>query len=358
MEINFHYHVTYTAAVAAGFSTDDALVIARAAQYVDECEQITVQGNDVLFKGNILDTLSSSNDYIRRLLKIWPVFHFLPGDYTAIQASVNPNLRTSTVPRVRMAPPLICGTESLLTAAIVDEAKAYYQSSTGESGAQTQGLQRVGITMHVLADTFAHQTFAGIPLGCINEVRDVNHGKFCKELKRKWYFPFSYSPALTDSSFGYLGHGRIGHLPDMPGKFFTYAIEWNNSGWNTYIARYNPLEFYCAYLQMRDAMKHILSNSDPFPQRVDRRALLEEYKDERSEAHRLMDAFERSPTDKDLPGNWYQAVSSITQPQEYSGYDPMEERELYDSFVAAAEDHRETVLNHCQPLSRYMALFP
>lgn len=358
MEENFHYHVTYTAAVAAGFPADDALVIARAAQYVDECEQITVQGTSVLFKDNILDTLSTSNDHIRQVLRIWPVFHFLPGDYETIRKYVSPGLRASTVPRVRMALPLICGTESTLTAAIVEEAGRYYQQSLGESGDRTRGLQRAGITMHVLADTFAHQTFAGVPLGCINEVRDVSCGKFCQDLTKKRYVPFSYAPALTDCSFGYLGHGRIGHLPDMPGVFFTYAIEWNSSGLNTYAARSNPLEFYCAYLQMRDAMKHILDSSSPFPREVDRRALLEEDRDEHSEAHRLMEAFDRSPEDKDLPGNWYQAVAPIEKPREYSSYDPGKERALYESFVAAAEDHRETVLHHCQPLSSYLELFP
>lgn len=357
MEINFHYHVTYTAAAAAGFSTDNALVIARAAQYVDECEH-TVQGTGTIFKDNILDTLSTSNDAIRRLLKIWPVFHFLPGDFKTIWKSVNRSLLTSTVPRVRMALPLICGTESALTAAIVNEAATYYQQSLSSPGDQIRGLQRIGITMHVLADTFAHQTFAGVPLGCINEVRGVNHGKFCEDLTKKRYPPFSYSPALTDASFGYLGHGRIGHLPDMPGEFFTYAIEWNNSGLNSYIARNNPLEFYCAYLQMRDAMKHILDNSSPFPRTVDRRALLDAYKNKRSEAHRLIEAFNLSPKDDDLPENWYKAVSPIEKPEKYSGYDSKEESALCDSFKKAAEHHRETVLRHCQPLSSYLELFP
>lgn len=49
MDLNFHYYVTYSAACQAGFSPDDALLIAQAARYVDEYDGVTVQSTSSIF---------------------------------------------------------------------------------------------------------------------------------------------------------------------------------------------------------------------------------------------------------------------------------------------------------------------
>ena len=154
--------------------------------------------------------------------------------------------------------------------------------------------------MHVLADTFAHQTFAGVPLGVINEVRGVKFSESGSDLKKKIYFPGNYSPTLSGRSFGYLGHGRIGHLPDYPGVFFKYTVEWANDGGNTPFSRNNPLEFYCAYVQMREALKYILNKGKGFHKKINRGNLCQRAESKLSDAHKMIEAFEKSPTDKEL----------------------------------------------------------
>ncbi|MBE9546622.1 MAG: hypothetical protein IMF10_03880 [Proteobacteria bacterium] len=82
MNTEFHYYITGIIAHAAGFSQEEAKTIATASEFVDE--------NDVSF--NIEDRSSgkSYEVYIsqtmnilkpkRKLMRIYPVFHFLPGD--------------------------------------------------------------------------------------------------------------------------------------------------------------------------------------------------------------------------------------------------------------------------------------
>lgn len=353
MELNFHYHGTYTAAAAAGFSPDEALVIARAAQYVDDCGGETVQGTGQLIWKNLLDAIPGRNQEIQTVLTIWPVFHFLPGNFSDIDPYVNPLLRDVSKPHLQLAPQLICGTESALTAAIVQGAKDDYAGSQDK----TKSLQRVGITMHVLADTFAHQGFAGIPLSLINEASDVRRAEPGGELEKKRYYPFSYSPALSSGSFGYLGHGRIGHLPDQPGETFTYRAAWRNAARDGWITRYNPLEFYCAYLQMKEAMEYIRGSGAGFSNAVDRELLLDQRRDEWPRARPFLEALEKAGSDKGFPVPWYEVAAPIRRPRDYEPYDAGRECALRESFLAAAADHRSLVLGACEALRNYLALF-
>lgn len=358
MEKNFHYHVTYTAAVLAGFSTDDALVIARAAQYVDDCNGKTIQGSATIAWANMLDTISCGNQEILDLLDIWPVFHFLPGDFSDVSEDVDPQLLADSRPHISLAPTLICRPESEMTKAIVHGAKSCYQM---ESEDRTKRLQRIGIVMHVLADTYAHQNFAGIPLSLVNEVTHVRLGMSGRNLRMR---PHVYSPAgFSRSSFGYLGHGRMGYLPDRPGETFVYIAAWQNPAGDRFISRYNPLEFYCAFLQMEEAMKFILDNSPgDFPNRIDRPPLLSDKEDGKwREVAPFLKAFEDAGTDAGIPDHWYKAVGEHIRPvqraRDYAPYNPETESALYRSFLAAAYDHRDLVTGSCEPLRDYQSLF-
>lgn len=352
MEKNFHYHGTYTAAVLAGFSTDDALVIARAAQYVDDCSDITIQKTSTLFWANLLDTIPGRNREIQELLNIWPVFHFLPGNFLAIKDYVNPQLLASPKPHLCLAPLLICGTESAMTNVIVEGAKEYQAAAANH----TQWLQRVGITMHVLADTYAHQGFAGIPLSLVNEVSHVRQAISGGDLHMK---PHIYVPAgASRSSFGYLGHGRIGYMPDWPGATFTYQAAWQKETDDVFRSRYNPLEFYCAYLQMKEAMEFILDNRHDFPNRIERAPLLNDKPGGQwPTVYPFLKALEDAGTDEGFPDHWYTVVSTVQRPRDYAPYDLQGESALYQSFVTAANDHRDLVKQFCAPLNNYLALF-
>lgn len=351
MEQNFHYHGTYTAAVMAGFSPEDALVIARAAQYVDDCDGETVQGNSSIFWSNMRDVVPGWEKEILTILDIWPVFHFLPGDFTSIRPYVDPQLLTSTRPCEWMAPKLICGTESRLTRAIVDGARLYYNDSTPP---HIQKLQRIGVTMHVLADTFAHQGFAGIPLSLINEATSVRQAEPGGDLRRKLYV---FSPAgYSERSFGYLGHGRMGHLPDQPGETFTYCAAWRNQARDGWMIRYNPLEFYCAYIQMTESMEYILGKRTQFSNAVDREYLLDRRRGWPVARH-FLEALEEAGSDRKFPAPWYAVVGAVKPPADYKPYDPAADSALRQSFIAVAHDHRDLVTGQCGPLREYRGLF-
>lgn len=52
----------------------------------------------------------------------------------------------------------------------------------------------------------------------------------------------------------------IGAYADIPSEFLLYQVQWRDPG-HSWTLRYNPLEFYCAYLQMTVAMRYILNDA-------------------------------------------------------------------------------------------------
>jgi hypothetical protein len=124
MQIDFHHAVTYVVARLSGFKQEKAEIIAHAAQYVD----------DATSSGTV---------------------HFLPGN-NDLEAGENPN--------GGFINKIVCSknnpiAKEMVRQAIIEKDKPY-------------GLHRLGITMHVYADTWAHQKFAGV-LHDINEVEDA-----------------------------------------------------------------------------------------------------------------------------------------------------------------------------------------
>lgn len=89
--------------------------------------------------------------------------------------------------------------QEMVAATIRDQGKPY-------------SLHRLGITVHVYADTWAHQGFAGV-LNEINEVEDIketsNSGQFAGGLPE-------FLNGILDDAVPPLGHGRANILPDMP----------------------------------------------------------------------------------------------------------------------------------------------
>lgn len=125
--------------------------------------------------------------------QVWVPFHFLPGNGGA-PAGDNPD---GTFINKLVCHPDAHAARDLLRACVADSGKLY-------------GLQRLGITMHVYADTFAHQGFAGINHK-INEVDDLESSN--KNLDRKFYnkiLNFFLSESFP------LGHGAALSYPETP----------------------------------------------------------------------------------------------------------------------------------------------
>lgn len=373
MDINYHYYVTHTAAMAAGFSANDALLIARAAQYVDDCKNETTQTPGQTILNNFSDSCCAHQRELQKIANIWPIFHFLPGDKPQIEPLLDNDLKnTSTHSQKRLYASLICGTESSLVNDIVNDARSVVQQSRA---AQTPGapiftdsvLLYIGITMHVLADTYAHQGFAGVPMGSINDAYDV------MKLESGVYktMPYIYGPAPSEESFGNLGHSRMGHLPDCPGLILSYQPAWTPSGSRLRITRDNPMEFCRAFLEMLTALLYISApqQANAFQLHISPADVINPDRPignlSLTQRLNVKNAFSNSPEDSNLPLQWFPNGAQNTDilnypmPVPYVVLEPPEATALlHTDFLTQANQFRTNVIGHStalQNLNAYIA---
>lgn len=206
MQIDFHHSVTYVAARLAGFEHKEADIIAYAAQYVDDA---TI-GGPVFFDNKAMySRISSAHksvdlknlDDVENHL-VWLPFHFLPG---------NGGLPAGSDPEGSFINKIVCLPDSpiaqeMVAAVILDQDKPY-------------SLHRLGIAMHIYADTWAHQGFAGV----LHEINDVENAR---EIGKSGVFSRSLQKFLNeflDDALPPLGHARANVLPDMP--FLTWRYD-------------------------------------------------------------------------------------------------------------------------------------
>lgn len=203
MQIDGHHAMTYVAARLAGFSRPKASIVAYSAQYVDDATNSGVIrfDNDAMY-GRISSAhkmLDYRNSDELANHQVWVPFHFLPGN-GGKPAGENPDggfIRK-----------LVCYPDShvardMLRICAADSAKPY-------------ALHRLGITMHVYADTWAHQGFAGVNHK-INEVSDISSNS--KALDRS--FLNKMINYFLSESFP-LGHGAALSHPDRPSLIWEY----------------------------------------------------------------------------------------------------------------------------------------
>ena len=172
MDIEFHYYQTYLIAVKAGFTPADAYTLAYASQYVDD--------NDIVFEIS-KDTAHYYRNYISqtmnilkpipKLLRIYPVFHFIPGDYDDFHA----NRKDGRMHRLNTTP------NNSNAHAIFDDALA------------TGNLYRIGVATHAFVDTWAHQNFVG------------------------YFDDFNAMKGMLEKALPNIGHADAKHSPDWPG---------------------------------------------------------------------------------------------------------------------------------------------
>jgi hypothetical protein len=199
MQIDFHHGVTYVAARLAGFPHEDAEIIAYAAQYVDDatCAGAVQFDNKAIYKriSSSHKTIDFKNfDPLEDLL-VWMPFHFLPGN-GGVDPGDNPD---GTFIHKLVALPDSPVAQEMVRTAIIDHDKPY-------------SLHRLGITMHVYADTWAHQGFAGV-LHEINEVDDFD------EIGNSAVFEWGlkgFINRVLEKAVPPLGHGKANVFPDMP----------------------------------------------------------------------------------------------------------------------------------------------
>lgn len=189
MQKDFHYYATAVLARAAGFGEEDALTIGYAAQYVDDA----TNGETILVAGQEFEPKFTANDTLHHFLdrtkqashrKVYIPFHFLPQGDDPDQAwgllTVKGNI--SRLAREMMA------------------------AAEAEPRADLR-LCRLGLGLHVLSDTWAHQGFSG-RWHRENDLKDVDWDLFSDP---EWMEDKSL---LVNWAHEMLGHTEVGPLAD------------------------------------------------------------------------------------------------------------------------------------------------
>lgn len=208
MQIDFHHAVTYVLAIWAGFSSKEANIIAYSSQFVDDavCDKAIQFTNGALYKP--LASAHKELDY-RNFDKlansfVWIPFHFLPGN---LSLPDNSNKTNNYFQRI------ICQPDSSLAQELL--------TNCIEQGQQPNGLYRLGITLHVYADTWAHYGFSGIThysnlVEYIEDVNDTVSAKLIQKVSRFFKDIFYDNASKFIDGVLPLGHGAVLSYPDLP----------------------------------------------------------------------------------------------------------------------------------------------
>ena len=171
MDLEFHYHIMHLIAAKAGFDGDDLRILTYSSQFTDDNDQAFKirRGRNWFYHNRISQTMNILKPQEDRL-RIYPLFHFIPGDPQNINA-----LRLDGAVRD-------CNTTAN---------SAYAQRIMHES-LRTANLYQIGIACHAYADTWAHQHFVGY--------RDR----------------FNAFPGFFNRLIPNIGHADAKRLPDWP----------------------------------------------------------------------------------------------------------------------------------------------
>jgi hypothetical protein len=202
MDTDFHFGTIYVLSHWAGFEHDNCLALATASQLVDDNMQDIVgdaprySGHDIT--ENITDA-SHNND-------IWIPYHFLPG----LEGDENDRL--------------ICKKNGILAQKL-----ASIMENLGTLD-NNVNLFRLGISLHVYADTWAHQEFSGNIDHDNNNVSnlDVSFPGISNWEREKQGIIEQLPP---------LGHAKAYHWPDRPYASWSYYPDYVNDrqNWNEFL---------------------------------------------------------------------------------------------------------------------------
>ena len=264
MQMDFHYYATYAAAYLAGYSHEESMAVCYSAQFVDECSKLFLKGIKAPLSAATTQLQTELADGrtdlpgLQDITRIWASFHFLPRDLYR-----NPMKRCSRAYRRKYR--LICGPNGELAADTVRLAKG-------------KSLEAAGLAMHVIADTWAHQYFAGTPSLVMNNINEYFYEIICVDGKPEEHkIRFNHNPATADDldRFDYtntmlqmsersvmnLGHGRAGHFPDYSFVRYRYMPAW--ADYNE-VVKDNPADYTLAFAQMIYALKYLRGDIEDF----------------------------------------------------------------------------------------------
>lgn len=332
MNKDFHYYGTYMAAKIAGMGEIEAQKIAFYAQFVDECTKevaeklvkdtsispvYTVQSGYELFKLGI-NPEEFKDVQLEILEPIWTVFHFLPGGGKE---------------RMEHRKELICKPNS---ETVLNMVKHLIETSNNNP----LRYAHIGLIMHILADTWAHREFAGIPSKTLNDM-----GTVYDEDQKEIHFVFVNGNICTnwmprENASAYLGHGRIGHLPDYGYRKYSYTNRLGET-----IEKNNPEEFKKAFEQMIYVMKCIQNPDEIFSEDKFKKSIIES-EEERDVLAILCENVSTEEICKRLDSyiKQYNKSNGIPTYSHDDFFAGGQERTSLREFFRAAREHRAWVL--------------
>lgn len=249
MQIDFHHGVTYVVARLAGFDHGSANVIAYSAQYVDDATnegRITFSNHGMYYRiASAHKMLDYANFDTLANHHAWIPFHFLPG---------NEGLPAGQGDELEFINRIICRPNSHVAQDMVKECVRRRHDANA--------LHRLGITMHVYADTWAHQGFCGISHEVNNtyDLKDADDEvdtSITGHLKGLFGDAFDIAQSRFVGKTMPLGHGTVLSYPDRPFLRWSYT-----NGRGQKIVRDNPTDFLNAADYMCKAMQSFLAG-DP-----------------------------------------------------------------------------------------------
>ncbi len=281
MDIDFHFYGTYVAAREAEFQHEEAIQIAMAAQMVDQCTPNYLQNLLQAEHDNVSTSTTESQKNERKMEDIatcadnyfnnsyyiksddsfpaiWMPFHFLPGNLKQeLEKFDSELLEEKNIKEEYNNFKCICLTNSSLVKQMIDETKVLFHKYK-EDERRYNVLLLIGIRMHVLADTWAHEYFVGINSRKLNGFTDyesVGEMSLANKILGAPDLPEYLNAQIQ------LGHAQAGHWPDLGNITYSYRPSWMKSDYR--MIKKNPEVFMNAFNQMVQAMKCI-KNEEPF----------------------------------------------------------------------------------------------
>jgi hypothetical protein len=340
----FHYFATYVASRFVGYDKKEAKLIASSAQMIDENARHTLLSKPNKYytgtrglpddfeirespTGPVLHTyrvqqtfqllgdIGTANE--TSLSSIWPVFHFLPGNFDVDQSHkryISPRWRKRKYTAANPSQDTLlkfknlCRPHSPMAIALVNNCKDLVNDENRIIKKKNLHCYLIGVSMHVFVDTWAHQDFVGIASESINNLHHLYgrlSGKrthmryryinpYIKQLPELYgdeepddyikkqsaqgqrmtttdvtshWTSLERAPGLggSETSKAYTGHGRAGHLPDHSSLIWDYHPFWSDVP----ITRYNPIVYWDAFIHLLHALTCIKNNTPYMPENLE-----------------------------------------------------------------------------------------
>ena len=285
MKRDAHYYATLALCRACGFNKDSSLVIAYACQFVDDARinLIYIDNPEMEIEYDIVDNkpafsnMATCQSYFwfntvdsEAMVKKTCAFHFGPGcdgeDFTQ---------------RLR------CKEESPLIIDILNDALL------------EDDIIKLGIVLHVYADTFSHQGFSGV-LSKINTVKkwEAKTKVYLGLINNVIYVLKHHSQNKYDDLLNRIipayGHGQAMDLPDLP--YLVWSYEYDDCASGCYKAEEvdNKVRFHRAFSGIS---KHLKAYLNMYSKYADSNQKFENF-------DMLMDTLVLETTDKKREENW------------------------------------------------------